>query len=144
MNPNFVNVRFRAELPKDGSPAKFGIVTACNPDGQTVASEKNEQATESLRIALSEAGHLFFPVTGGSPDFTHSEPGFGVLFTSRDNAISWGQRYQQEAIFWIVDGTVELVPCDGGACLTLGDWISLSAELSSGEILKKHTELSNQ
>lgn len=126
MNPGYHNVRFCAELPAAGLPAAFGIVTACNPDGRTVTDEENLQATETLRSALTADGHFFFPVTGGSPDLAHREPGFGVLFKSPEQAVSWGQRYQQEAVFWIKEGSVQLVPCDGSSSVELGAWQSLA------------------
>jgi hypothetical protein len=126
MNPGYHNVRLRTELPKAGLPAAFGVVTACNPDGQTVTDEENRQATDTLRRALTAEGHFFFPVTGGSPDFSHTEHGFGVLFKSTDEAVSWGKRFQQEAIFWIQEGRVQLVPCDGTASVELDSWQSLA------------------
>ena len=126
MNPGYHDVRFRAELPAVGLPAAFGIVTACNPDGKTVSAIENDQATDTLRSALTAENHFFFPVIGGSPDFSHTEPGFGVLFESSEEAVSWGRRYQQEAVFWIKEGSVQLVPCDGTTPVELGAWKSLA------------------
>jgi hypothetical protein len=126
MNPGYQDVRFRAELPAAGLPAAFGVITACNPDGKTVSAKENEQATDDLRRSLTAEGHFFFPVTGGSPDFSHAEPGFGVLFKSSEVAVSWGRRYQQEAVFWINEGNVQLVPCDGTAPVELGTWQTLA------------------
>ncbi len=126
MNPGYHEVRFRAELPAAGLPACFGVVTACNPNGRTVSKEENQQATDTLRSALTAENHFIFPVTGGSPDFSHAEPGFGVLFQSPEEAISWGQRFHQEAVFWIEEGNVQLVPCDGTATVELGSWQSLA------------------
>jgi hypothetical protein len=126
MNPAYSNVRFRADLPKAGLPAAFGIVTACNPDGRTVTDMENLQATETLRSALTAEGLFFFPVTGGSEDFSHAEPGFGVLFKSIEEAVSWGKRFQQEAVFWINESHVLLVSCDGAASVALGSWQTLA------------------
>ena len=134
MNPGYHDVRFRAELPTAGQPTAFGVVTACNPDGRTVTDEENLQATEALRSALTAEGHFFFPVTGGSPDFTHCEPGFGVLFKSPEEAVSWGRRVAQEAVFWIHDGRVHLVPCDGSASVELSPWESL-AETAAQQLI---------
>jgi hypothetical protein len=126
MNPGYHDVRFRAVLPAAGLPAAFGVVTACNPNGHTVAKEENHQATDALRSALTAENHFFFPVIGGSQDFSHAEPGFGVLFKSPEEAVSWGRRYQQEAVFWIKEGSVQLVPCDGTAPIELGSWQTLA------------------
>jgi hypothetical protein len=126
MNPGYANVRFQAELPQAGLPASFGVITSCNPDGKTAPTKQNQQATETLRSTLTAENHFFFPVTGGSPDFSHAEPGFGVLFKSPEEAVSWGRRFQQEAVFWIKEGSVQLVPCDGTAPIELGSWQSLA------------------
>lgn len=136
MNPGYQDVRFRAELPVAGLPAAFGVVTACNPDGVTVSAKENDQATDALRSALTAENHFFFPVTGGSPDFSHSEPGFGVLFKSFEEAVSWGRRYQQEAVFWVEEGSVQLVPCDGTAPVELGTWQSLAEPAAQKPIFR--------
>jgi hypothetical protein len=126
MNPGYLDVRFRAVLPAAGLPAAFGVVTACNPEGKTISTQENEHATDRLRAALEEEGHFFFSATGGSPDFSHSEPGFGVLFRSMKEAIAWGNRYQQEAVFWVENGDMYLVPCDGAESLKIGQWQTLA------------------
>jgi len=136
MNPGYHNVRFRAELPAAGLPAAFGVVTSCNPNGHTVAKEENHQATDALRSALTSENHFFFPVIGGSPDFSHAEPGFGVLFKSPEEAVSWGRRYRQEAVFWIREGSVQLVPCDGTAPVELGSWQTLAEPAAQKPIFR--------
>lgn len=125
MNPAYQNVRFRAEPPQTGVHSRFAVITACNPDGQEVSDEENAIATERLRSELVKEGYHFFPVTGGSLDFSHAEPGFGVLLPSLEEAVPWGRRLRQEAIFWVEDGMVNLVKCLNGAALEIGDWSSL-------------------
>ena len=126
MNPGYQSVHFRAELPLAGLPAAFGVVTACNPDGKTVNDKENLIATESLRSALLSEGYFFFPVMGGSADFSHAEPGFGVLFPSPEAAVEWGQKYQQEAIFWIIEGRVHLISCSDHQSIEIGAWNDLA------------------
>lgn len=130
MNPAYLKVRFRAELPTAGLPSRFGIITACNPDGQTVSDERNALATERLRSDLIKKNHVIFPVTGGSEDFSHAEPGFGVLLTSPEEAIQWGKDFRQEAIFWVEEGNVRLVLCDNGEEEEIGTWGSLQGPLA--------------
>jgi hypothetical protein len=132
MNPAYQNVRFRADLPKAGVPSRFAIITAWNPDGQDVSAQENTIATERLRSDLLKDGHFFFPVTGGSPDFSHAEPGFGVLLKSLEDAIQWGQRFRQEAVFWVEEGKVRVVSCLNGDQVELGNWTSLSTPSGLG------------
>jgi hypothetical protein len=136
MNPGYHVVRFRAELPAAGLPAAFAVVTACNPNGKTVSARENEQATDALRSDLTAENQFFFPVIGGSPDFSHAEPGFGVLFKSPEEAVSWGRRYQQEAVFWINEGNVQLVPCDSTAPVELGTWQTLAEPTAQKPIFR--------
>lgn len=104
---------------------RFGVVTACNPDGVTVDDEQNKAATESLRNHLAGAGLQFFSVTGCSPDLRHQEPGFGIAVDDRDVIVELGRRWRQEAIFWIEHGTVHLVACGQGEAVILGQWDAL-------------------
>jgi hypothetical protein len=52
MNPAYHRVRFKAELPEGGLPVRFGIVTACNPDGHAASDAENAAATETFRAQL--------------------------------------------------------------------------------------------
>jgi hypothetical protein len=122
MNSGYFDVCFRAELPTSGLPAAFGVITACNPCGEKASEAENDQATDLLRSALESSGLSIFPVTGGSLDFSHSESGYGVLFDSVQQAVAWGVRFRQEAVFWVEEGQVSLIPCDGSAAVDLGPW----------------------
>jgi hypothetical protein len=122
MNPEYQNVRFRAVIPEDLMPRAFGVITACNPDGLTVSDAQNKNATQRLQAALLDDNRLHFPVTGGSPDFSHAEPGFGVVWDSPDEAVTWGRKFQQEAVFWIEDGLVQLLSCTDEQSVFVGRW----------------------
>lgn len=122
MNPAYSTTRFRAELPHGGLPVRFGVVTACNPDGLSRSNRENDAATAALREELQAAGATFFPVTGGSPDFAHAEPGFGIVLGSPDEAIAQGRRWRQEAVFWVEYGAVSLRSCSSAEAVPLGSW----------------------
>jgi hypothetical protein len=125
--PGFYRVRFRAALPAGVLPERFGVVTACNPYGRTVDDAENERATAALRSEIARAGHGFFPVTGGSEDFSHAEPGFGVVADERE-VVEMGRRFQQLAVFWVERGRVWLLPCEGEGREEIGDWERLVME----------------
>ncbi len=125
MNDEYSNVRFRAEPPAGGLPERFGVVTACNPDGVSDLDEKNRARTEVLRARLEAAGLAFFPVTGGSPDFSHREPGFGLVAPSIERVIELGREFHQEAVFWVENGEVQLVSCVSAASQVVGRWREL-------------------
>ena len=133
MNPAYVHVRFRAELPKEGLPERFGIVTAWNPDGITRDDASNQAANARLGAVLQAESLIHFPVTGGSHDFTHAEPGFGII-ADQARIVALGREFRQEAVFWIDRGTVHLVPCSDAAAQPLGLW----SELCIGPAARPH------
>lgn len=139
MNPAYLDAHFRADPPETGWPEAFGVVTACNPDGVTVSDAENEAATDALRERLVAEGWMFFPVTGGSADFTHAEPGFGIV-APRETVVALGRAFRQEAVFWIVDGELTLCPCGAGELMELGDWEErLDAETQRRVLMKEFT-----
>ncbi len=96
-------------------------MTAWNPEGVTATPAANEQTNARLLAQLTNAGHFHFPVTGGSEDFRHAEPGFGILAT-KDACMKLGQQFRQEAIFWIERGQVQLCSCTDDAHHVIGKW----------------------
>jgi hypothetical protein len=125
MNPEYKRTRFLARPPAGGFPARFGVVTACNPNGMIADETRNAAATEKLRQELIGAGREFFPVTGCSPDFSHQEPGFGIVCQAAGEIVQFGRTWNQEAVFWIEDGIVHLVSCGAGDRTVLGSWDAL-------------------
>ncbi len=110
MNPAYRQARFRAELPHGGLPERIAVITACNPEGKIASEAENRQRTAGLHDQLARLGHEAFPVTGYDAGSPHQEPGFGVLCPLA-NAYAIGNALNQEAIFWIDRGQVNLVPC---------------------------------
>jgi hypothetical protein len=125
MNPAYLQARVQAELPLGGLPENFGIVTACNPYGKPVSAEANAAANEMLRDQLENFGWPYFPVTGGSADSSHAEPGFGVIAGEID-CVALGRVFKQEAIFWVNRGHVFLMPCSGQRARGIELWSNLA------------------
>jgi hypothetical protein len=125
MNPAYANVRFRAEPPAEGLPNRFGVVTAWNPDGVTADALSNQTANARLEAILQAEALPYFPVTGGSPDFTHAEPGFGIN-ADQGQVVALGRDFNQEAVFWIEHSTVHLCPCSEAPVQVIGTWDELS------------------
>lgn len=125
MNPAYASARLRAKLPHGALPAAFGVVTAWNPDGREAAPAANEEANQRLLLAagrrLSPIAPPPFPVTGGNADFSHTEPGYGIVASQAD-CLALGREFRQEALFWIERGQVHLVSCADGSTQPLGAW----------------------
>ena len=141
MNPAYRQVRFQAELPHGALPESFGIVTAWNPDGIDASPAANATAHAELQSILTTEGLLHFPVTGGSPDFAHAEPGFGIV-ASAAACLTLGRRFRQEAIFRIHRGQVQLIPCGTAPPESIGAWQDLAEGAAAKPAFHFHGNLS--
>ncbi len=110
MSPVYRNVHFQAELPQGALPESFGILTAWNPQGQAAEPAVNQAANLALQETLRAKGNLHFPVTGGSADGTYQEVGFGMV-ASEIETLELARQFNQEAIYFVHRGQVNLVSC---------------------------------
>ena len=129
MNPNYTHTIFRAESSPAIWPKSFAVITAHNPNGVLHSKADNQKFDGQLQSALEQDGISYWRVTGGSPDFQHAEPGFAVEI-SIEAALAFGNCYQQEAIFWIEEGTLFIISCDGKERMQLGEWSPCKAHFS--------------
>lgn len=106
LKPEFREVRFRCS--ECDPPQHFCIITAHNPDGVAVAEEVNTRADAALRREIERLGFAFFSVTGGSPDFSHAEAGYGIE-CSREEAMILARQFCQDALFEVREGRVILI-----------------------------------
>ena len=104
-------------------PPSFAIVTAYNPDAKTSSCEQNLKFDKALKNAIDDLGLRAFRVTGGSIDFSHAEPGWGIVCTqeqARDLSVQFGQL----AFFEIRNWQLYLLPTDPATQeeIHLGSW----------------------
>jgi len=99
-------VRFKG--PVEAIPPEFRILTAHNPEGVVSPAQVNAEADVHLRAELTRLEFESFPVTGGSPDFSHAESGFGVVCT-RAEALLLARRFRQNGFFEVLGGRVYLI-----------------------------------
>lgn len=119
LNPAYFDAHFRSTRAAADLPARFGVLTACNPFGQIIGDSENADRTELLRRKLESLHVSHFPVTGGSQDGTHLEPGFGIEGLDQETLRTLGREFDQDAVFWVENGGLFLVPCrlDPPECL---------------------------
>ena len=118
-------VRFRCE--ETDIPSEFRIVTAWNPEGVRLEVAANLVADAHLRAEIDRLGFEAFPVTGGSPDFSHAEPGYGIV-CNRAEAVLLARRFRQQAFYEVLGGRVYLVSVHEGHQPgdPVGRWTSLA------------------
>jgi len=122
MKPQYQEVWFRCHLRPDELPAVFGVVTACNPNGPPLDGTENERRTAELRRHLQGRRLVFFPVSGGSRDGNHQEPGFGIAGLSVEELRELGNELGQDAVFYIAEGDVVLVSCTDDTSVRIATW----------------------
>lgn len=109
--PSWPEYRTTVFLSDDTPPwSAFVIVTACNPLGVVLDEADNRQRDEALLTSLHGRGLLPLRIVGCSPDLSHREPGWAVPM-GRDEAISLGRAFEQDAVYWVSEGFVWLLSC---------------------------------
>lgn len=120
--PEYLRTIFIAkDTPEGGWPLQFAVLSACNPlsSGER---EDDAAATIRLRKRLSRSGHKRYRITGSSTDWNHQEASFAAWNLSLDEAMEIGREFQQNAIFWIDEGRIEVVSCENGEKKFVGMW----------------------
>ena len=94
--------------------------------GETVDGTTNQKANEQLRSELDRLDYKTFPVTGGSPDFSHAELGYGIVCT-REEALCLARQFRQDAVFEVREGKVFLVSATNTVAIVeeIGLWSEL-------------------
>jgi hypothetical protein len=93
----------------DTWPDAFAVITACNPLGQHLDDKSNRSAGVRLRRTISRLGLKRHRVTGMSADMKHRESGFAVWGCGLAGALDLGRQFNQDAIFWVEDGRLDVV-----------------------------------
>ena len=121
--PAFLQAVFHGVKPIAGWSEAFVIVTACNPRGEIVDAERNESLDRELSALLEVKGLVHCRMTGGSPDGSHLEPGYLVECES-EVGLELGRRFEQVAIYGVLDGEIHLVDCKDGKKTFVAEWDS--------------------
>lgn len=121
LKPEYFDAVFCGVVPGAGWPERFAIITACNPDGETVDDATNATTTRRLFERLAACGYDPWEVIGGSADARHQEAGFGVV-CSLEAGIRLGREFRQDAIFWVEGDALSIINCANSQLKPLGSW----------------------
>lgn len=111
---------FELEGAIDDLPSSYTVITAFATTGENWSDQKNAEADESLRAALSNVGLQIWRITGYSPTTDHAEPGWAIDLPLND-AIEIGRRYLQHAIYRVEKGTLFVVLCEDKRQVRIGE-----------------------
>lgn len=111
MHPAYLETHFWEEDPCTEWPTQFAIITAYATTGETWTREQNDIADQNLATELRMTGRWLKRLTGYSPETGHAEPGWAVHLSLAE-ACEIGCRYKQDAIYFVIVGSLHVTPCD--------------------------------
>ncbi len=88
----------------------FAILTAFNPRGETAPAARNRVLDRCFQQQVEEEGILYREIWGCSPDYLYCEKSWALML-EQSQAVAWAERYQQNAIFYVEQDELLLVPC---------------------------------
>lgn len=98
-----------------GDDINFAIISAQNPLGTLCLQPQNLRLDCEFENELHQHGWPYRRVIGASPDLSFKESSWAVLCDKR-RALELAKRYQQNAIYWVEQGELYLVPALFGNC----------------------------
>jgi hypothetical protein len=92
----------------------FAVITACNPGGEALSEDENDELAAELKEVL-EANEVDTSVscTGCSADMTHFEPGLAIV-VEEPEAADVAEQFDQLAMFWFDGERFWIVPVTAG------------------------------
>lgn len=111
MHPAYFETHFCCSSELTRWPKSFAIITAYATTGEFWTKEENETADQELKYFLREHQYLLGRITGYSPTSGHAEPGWAAAM-SWEQACDLGQRFQQDAVYYIIDNDLHVTFCD--------------------------------
>ncbi len=118
----------------------YAIVTAWNPASQWVGARRNARRQRALSRQLADV-LVMGPVWGSDPDECWQEASL-LLRLSRAEAMRLAARFGQNALYWVEEGELWLVPVLLKGChATLASWrfAGLSDPLHDERLNGRHT-----
>ncbi len=91
-------------------PSAFAILTADNPGSNVLPEIVNKNARNALLRELRDLQCDPIEIHGSSRDLKHSECSY-IAEISKQEALQLGVRYQQNAIYWVDNNKLYLIPC---------------------------------
>ncbi|WP_111979864.1 DUF3293 domain-containing protein [Algibacillus agarilyticus] len=92
------------------SEIDFAIISACNPRGQILTSSHNRIRDKALQNDIYHLDAIYRSVYGCSPSLDFHEKSW-LVGIDKIAAIQLAIKYEQNAIFWVEQGQLYLVPC---------------------------------
>lgn len=91
------------------SHLSFAIITACNPSGKVLSQSQNRLRDRQLLQSIENLNCPYRIIVGAATDMSHFEKSWAV-FVEKPQAIKLGEEFVQNAIYYVNEGELTLVP----------------------------------
>ena len=92
------------------SDLSFAIITAHNPKGEILTTCQNRLLDRKLQHEIERLRQPYRAMMATSLDYSHMEKSWAVSI-DKDSAVCLGYTFEQNAIYFIEDDTLQLIPC---------------------------------
>ena len=92
-----------------GDQINFAIISAQNPAGNTEHPYLNLRRDKEFQACLNQHKLPYRSVIGSAPDHSFQEKSWIVL-CEKNKAITLAKQFEQNAIYWVEQGELFLVP----------------------------------
>lgn len=99
------------DLPVDGWPKEFVIITAYATTGESWTPAVNREADACLLAHVKQHSDWHWRITGYSPTSGHAEPGWAVELDF-NAACDLGREFKQDAIYHVSGDVLSVSYCD--------------------------------
>ena len=113
---------FKWDHTKNPKTIRGIILTACNPFGRVHSEAINRSATDKLVETLTKQKLPYFPIIGGSKDFSHEELSFVIEGMTQEAGKQLAQSLRQVAIFKVESDVFHILHCWTDEDLTVGSF----------------------
>ncbi|APC97868.1 hypothetical protein KX01_1684 [Francisella frigiditurris] len=107
----YFTTKFEIPIKPAKYPDKFMILTAWNPLNQKLSKEENISRNNALKKDLKESFSFIYEINGFDPESKHKENGFMANCFDLEKACDYGLKYQQDAIYYVVEDKLYVVQC---------------------------------
>lgn len=121
MHPDYFRTRFRVDLTSVDWPDNFAIISAYATTGENWEASRNNAADRALEEELREKSVWIARIVGYSPDTGHEEPSWAANL-SLDIGCALGERFKQDAIYYVVGDKLSVVKCNGTESAEVGSF----------------------
>lgn len=108
----YFSTLFEIPVKPRNYPSQFAIITAYNPLNRQLSLKENIANNKILEKELRDKYKWIYQINGFDKDTDHKENGFMFDVESFDQACDLGEKYSQDAIYFVKDDMLFVSKCN--------------------------------